>query len=423
MTLYESDFMKKRGNAACALYLANLVGCSLTGRAPGYPTKECRWEDIFSLAGRNRVVGLTWHAVKFLEAVPENVKETWERVSCITTIQNLHYDAERSVIIQALSSEGIATLPLKGITLLDLYPSPDMRSMCDNDILYGCIERDDSGQWHVRGETKEQQQETMRKTRATLCEVMKGLGYSFHVEHDVSDCHDTKFCKSPGLVFEMHHSLAEDWQCDSDFYANPWRLANLKKQDDGNDTTQQFELSIDDQYLYCISHAKKHSIYAGLGIRHLADIYVLRAAMGSGANSDYVRTSLKKMGISDFEQKIAELSDCVIRGLPLSDSQENVLIQMVEGGVFGSNEERMAGDIALRKKTGSAHPYIDFFHERLSPDSVHSDVTINAIAKNELLRHLFPIIKLLWYFWKALRHPVQTMNKLKAILSNKNNNE
>lgn len=55
-------------------------------------------------------------------------------------------------------------MPLKGCLMTEYYSVPGMRWMCDNDILYGYTQLNETtGIWKFRGDTEEEQEKWKRK--------------------------------------------------------------------------------------------------------------------------------------------------------------------------------------------------------------------------------------------------------------------
>lgn len=101
------------------------------------------WPRVHAMAVRNSVEGLTWAGVEALGLageLPEGLAGRWRDESLMTMWRRLQFDAERERVLAALKAAGFAVLPLKGAAMAHLYPDPSMRSMADNDILYGRVE-------------------------------------------------------------------------------------------------------------------------------------------------------------------------------------------------------------------------------------------------------------------------------------------
>ncbi len=93
---------------------------------------------------------------------------------------------------------------------------------------------------------------------------MNRLGYLPGVESN----HEYVWDKKNMLHVELHKMLIPSYN--KDYYAyfgDGWRLA---KKYDGS----EFKMSDEDTFVYIFTHFAKHYRDAGIGIRHITDIYV-----------------------------------------------------------------------------------------------------------------------------------------------------
>lgn len=120
--------------------MLHLMSCGLSGAEPEIADAGIL-EFVYKLAGSNSIEGLTWSAARLWAArMPEDIVDSWSEKAEETLWRNLQFDVEREAIISALNKKGLSCLPIKGAVVSMYYLSPLMRSMCDNDILYGFVE-------------------------------------------------------------------------------------------------------------------------------------------------------------------------------------------------------------------------------------------------------------------------------------------
>lgn len=131
-------------------------------------------------------------------------------------IVGYEFDMERETILEVLEKKGIACLPLKGILVAGYYPEAGMRWMCDNDILYGYVEKNEAGGWKLRGKNASEQEIWTERARQELVTVMADLGYKVKSLQGNHDC----FYKAPFFNFEMHRSLVNTFSDLADYYCN-----------------------------------------------------------------------------------------------------------------------------------------------------------------------------------------------------------
>ncbi|MEI3230367.1 MAG: nucleotidyltransferase family protein [Gordonibacter pamelaeae] len=139
------------GRRASGLYLAHLVDCALHGAAPEVLPEGASWEEVHALAARNGMEGASWRAAALAGDVPSELRRRWAAEADMTLLRLLRFDAEREQVLSAMAARGLSYLPLKGVLIAGYYPAPEMRSMADNDILYGFVEPDEGGGFRISG--------------------------------------------------------------------------------------------------------------------------------------------------------------------------------------------------------------------------------------------------------------------------------
>ncbi|MDU1389842.1 MAG: nucleotidyltransferase family protein, partial [Eggerthella sp.] len=123
-----------------AFYLIHLMSCALNDVQPCSLPEGASWDEVYALAEFNSVEGLAWTSARRVRDVPADMLKEWSATADMTLYRCVSYGIERGAVLAALADRGLSWLPLKGALLVDLYPSPHMRSMADNDILYGFVE-------------------------------------------------------------------------------------------------------------------------------------------------------------------------------------------------------------------------------------------------------------------------------------------
>ena len=199
-------------------------------------------------------------------------------LSRAVTLENLWYQADN--IRKAFDENGIEYIPLKGIVIKDLYPSPLLRSMSDVDLLIR--EKD---------------------YRKKIKPLMKRLGYTEGVESD----HELHWSKGD-LAIELHKRIIPSYN--KDFY---------KVIGDGWDWVK------DNGYEYIFTHFAKHYRDRGIGISHIVDLEILfDRATDEG---------LKELRLDKFHQNVRRTLDCWFR-----DKEFDVITAKITDTVFDSGE-------------------------------------------------------------------------------------
>ncbi len=392
------------------------MACALASRSPRGLPPGCTWERLFELSCDNSVSGLVWEAAKSAEDMPLGLRAAWERSATMTMLRRLQMDAEREYICSRLSVKGISLLPLKGAVLAPLYPSPTMRSMADNDILYGLLEECPSGGFRIRDDTEERRLRTRAIAADAVRACMEDLGYA-EVEQSPGAC-DMHFAKPPFLSFEMHHALIEDDSPLYPYYANPWARAiagdGASPQDGG-----LYRFSNEDLYVYLIAHSYKHAHNNGTGVRIFADIAVLMHAAGERFDRAYAVRECERLGIADYERALHDLTALIMRDDDLSDEQQALVDRMVASGTYGNGEEavriQMEDELAERGGSGARMGFMGKFFsvDRYCPPE------LEIFRRCAILRPLFPLGRLAVFARNLVRNPRDQIRKIGTIIRGK----
>jgi AraC-like DNA-binding protein len=164
-------------------YLIQLLKASLYDETPENLPEHCSWTSVYELADLHSVAGMSCYAVLRLpdEQRPEGeLLKKWIQTMQFTQARESMQHFECTAFFDLLEEGQIPFLPLKGWHIKHLYPRPDMRSMCDIDVL-------------VRKEDME-----------TASELLHKCG--FHSNSQWNTNH-IGFLKPPHIALELHHSL------------------------------------------------------------------------------------------------------------------------------------------------------------------------------------------------------------------------
>lgn len=393
-------------------YLFQLMGCALRGVEADPKPDGIEWKHVFRLAMRNSVQGLAWFGAKTQPDLSADLRVQWELEANKVLFKRARFDMERAQILEAMGERSLSYLPLKGVLLADYYPRPEMRAMCDNDILYGYVEPCATGGWQICGATEEEREAAMERGVATMVDIMEARGYrtdnAYKGNHEV-------FLKAPIFNFEMHRRLAS---CDSPlhfYYANPWGRACQNA-----DNPHSFRFSDEDEYIYVIVHAFKHFDIAGCGIRIFADIWAFNQAKGVVMDWVYVHEQLEILGIADFERQIREVALEGLNGQELRQDQLELLWYMAGSGTYGTARQRMENAAkkveaeAAQECQSAGTAKARYLWQRMfgtGEDFLKQNFPF--FYKHKLARPLFPLYRI---FRALTRNQSNTLKEVKTIL-------
>lgn len=400
---------------ASALYLLHLIACGLHDAEALPLPQEASWDEVYGLARANSVESVSWAGAKFRrEEIPDALCKDWAASSELTLWRRLQFDVERDRVIEAMDRVGLSHLPLKGILVADYYPDPSMRSMADNDILYGYVEVAPGGGFRVRGESEAQRAETVKTATRAMATIMKSLGYEKQVlGRENADC----FYKEPCFNFEMHRKLVQERVAFSEHFRNPWRRA----QRDATNATS-FHFSASDEYIFHIAHAFKHFLGGGCGIRCVVDECVILSARGDQLDETYVSAEMASMGMGEFEASLrcaakeafGEGGTSSVEGAALSLESRRLLLRMIGEGTYGNSESNLRNRLNAQLETDGdlRKAKLRYLRQRVMPSGKALKDYNETVAKHRMLKPLLLIGRL----FKAMRRAPRVFRELMMIV-------
>ena len=295
-----------------AAYVIRLVASAVNGVAP--PENEgMDWQGIIDFAKKQSVLNLVAYAAESLENKPD---EHTMRFLDEFRMQKMIVEAQQELAAddacKKLDEMGIRHMLLKGSVMKNFYPSPDMRTMGDIDIL----------------------------VEAARCdEVVKAFiadGFKFVGEGDL---HSN--VKKGNAYIEFHRSMVDSChETLSAYYGDGFRLPHKIE-----DNEYEYKLTDEDFYVFLVAHIAKHYRYGGTGIRSLLDLYVYEKALPS-LDFDYINGELEKIGLLVFCNKIRKITYDWYSGS--FDGEFDIMSEyIVSGGVYGIEGTSMQNSFIL----------------------------------------------------------------------------
>ncbi len=226
-----------------------------------------------------------------------------EEVRVVYRYEQMQYAYRQ--ICDTLDQANISYIPLKGSVIRPYYPNASMRTSCDIDILVKEADLD----------------------HATDALVEKGFRYDEKYYHDVS-------LFSPNNIhLELHFSILENTEGLDEILKLAWDYAEPAGANCYR-FTQEFFL------FHMFSHMSYHFLSGGCGIKSLMDVWVMKYKMG--ITYELAETLLKKAGIYKFAREITSLADRCFSGGPRDDFSDFLLSYILNGGVYGTSENKIA---------------------------------------------------------------------------------
>lgn len=305
------------------------------------------WSLAYRLGRAHGVLSMLYYgALNNSLNVPQPVWEKMEAEAVRSVVVDQNQLHELCLLQERFFSNGIDFVPLKGMVLKQLYPRTDMRSMGDADILI-----------------KTEQYTVIRP-------VMEQLGYEFVLESD----HELVWRKTNALLVELHKRLIPSYN--EDYYAyfgDGWRLAQPS-------TTVEHSMRDEDQFIYLFTHYAKHYRDAGIGIRHLIDLYVFLQAKPV-MDMAYIERELDRLQLLTFFRNTLATLEVWFNGgvdTPMSDF---ITTRIFGSGSFGTRENHNLSEGVKITKTASG----------------------GQVKLKKLLSLIFPSVKILEVKYDILR--------------------
>lgn len=381
-----SEDEKKAG-----LYLIELMRAALNGEQAAEIPEDVSWEKVYKLARFHKVESLSAYGLLGLQKLPsKELLQEWNQTKTNTLFRILHFDTEREQIFAEMEKKQIAYLPLKGILLSTYYPDLSMRTMADNDILYGFVEKAENGEYKIAGGNDKEQEENVKKAQALMVEIMSQRG--FDVEGLVGN-HDT-FHKKPFYNFEMHRELVSTVSKHKAYYKNSWAKAVLDKP-----SSFAFHMKNEDEYIFMLVHMEKHFSYGGCGIRHLNDVYVFLRKKGELLEQKYLQQELKKLEMEEFERDVRTLSWAIYaENRALTEKEQDMLNYLLGCGIYGRADVEVANKIASfknEKEVSRILPRLRYIKSRIFVEEKMMEEYYPLFYKYVWLRPILPLYRVL----------------------------
>ncbi|SHJ41291.1 nucleotidyltransferase domain-containing protein [Thermoclostridium caenicola] len=301
--------------------VAELLSATINNKKAVNITEESDWHEIFRLAEEHQIQSLLYSVVKDLpgeNGVPgPDLLRTWKEVSFISAVGEANKFRDACRILSAFHEAGLPFIVLKGIVLRDLYPKPELRTMCDLDVFIA--------------------EEHVGKAR----EILGRLGY----KESESTYKHICFTHEKHLMVELHTRLLdmEFAEKTKEWESGMWNNAIAVSICDIPVRT----FSNEDHLIFLCLHLLNHFLVSGYGVRQLYDIAVFISGMYDRIQWNAFLSKVKELRISNFVSLVfnvcAKLFNIDIpQEIPGNCPDEKTLDMVIDdvftGGVFGNEE-------------------------------------------------------------------------------------
>lgn len=300
------------------MYLVALLRAAINEAEPDNPPEGLDWEALYQLADYHSVACTAYYGIirlpKEKQPEPEILNKFQKAMQLVLGRESMQH-FELQGVLDTFEENGIVCVPLKGWLMKHLYPRPDMRSMCDVDILV--------------------HPEDMEKIPA----LMKQHGFELE---DHGENHDG-YMKPPILSTEIHWALFGPTSPYQTYFAP--MIENVYPAEG-----KQYEsrMTWEDFYLHLIAHLAKHFDNCGTGLRSFMDVYLFREKFRDQLDEVYLQEELEKLGLRKFTGVMEDVARCMFAE-GLSEEERNRYETLNEfvfhTGTYGTKEADVAAKL------------------------------------------------------------------------------
>lgn len=241
-----------------------------------------------------------------------------DQAMAIARYENINYEYNR--LCEFFEEEGIDFLPLKGSVLRPYYPTPEMRTSCDIDILIKLEDLD----------------------RAVI-----GLTEKLSYRKDKVYNHDVSLYSVGNVHLELHFKLKDE---EDEIYseANEY-FNNIWQNTQANGDFIHFKKMKDETFaVYNIFHTAKHFILGGgCGVRAFMDLWIIRHKIGY--NEEKFSKLLSDCGLKKFGEAALKLAEIWFG----EDSADEFYLYMqryiLRGEIYGGKINQVVMDSTKKK--------------------------------------------------------------------------
>ena len=222
------------------------------------------------------------------------------------------YDIE--TVLSAFEKRGLKYMPLKGYHLKKLYPSSDMRYASDWDVLIDVNE--------------------LKEVRELVEEL--GLATKRHDEH-----HDIVYYPTTRTIFELHKTI---------FVGPLEQYFGVENKGFDRASVRDgykcfYELDREIFYISLLGHSAYHfAESAGVGIRHLTDIYLYRKAYK--LNEEYLNEQLDLCGLRQFKEQFEKVANYFFEDGKADEFTLKLAKHILESSLLANESKKSASDVA-----------------------------------------------------------------------------
>ena len=333
-------------------YFIHLLKCALKDEQPKEKPEEVGWGRVFEIALKQNAANLAWFSIEKLNSrPPAELYNEWQQVYAKAASKCLKQMMEIEFLADEFTKRGYDIMFLKGSKIREYYPSPDMRTMTDIDILVNTQDR--------------------KPVRA----VMKELGY----EEDIMDDGQVDaFFKLPVIYTEVHYDFSNENHAYHDLFHIEWdRLIETER-------PHIYEMTFEDLYFFNFGHYVKNMSKVGMGIRAVLDCYILWSSASQQQREDILK-KFEGTEINTFHSKVLKIADIWFCGGEDDGTLNNAQKYLLETGTYGNDKKTEAISLIKDEHNIKSISKLRYALNRIFPGSEALYYRFGIKRKNPLL--------------------------------------
>lgn len=370
-------------------YFIHLAKCALNGEKPKEKPPEVSFDIVYQIARRHGMQSLLWYGVEQLNMKPDNeLMSLWYSDYGVFLRQTAYQDMELDSLCYLFTSNGFDVLPLKGSCIRKFYPQPDMRVMGDIDLLV-----------KTHG-TKEE--------RNRVKELMLSNGYIADILDD-GQVDGYKKADNSDIYVEIHFEFMHNNHAFYEHFIVDWSTL-LPADNDG-----VYNMSDLDLYYFNIGHFAKNMFSKGIGVKSIADIYVMWNRFDRDEQFR-LNSKLLTAGLNDFNQQLVKIAYIWFGNADDDASTELLQKYIIDNSAYGFMRNR---DVLNVMKNESLYGRVDkkkYIRDRIFPSATELYGRFN-------IKHRLPfLLPFLWIarVFSLLFASKEKINNIKSEVENIN---
>lgn len=275
------------------------------------------WQKLIQLASIHSMLPLLCDGLQkapdVWDRVPEAAKNKLDSAYMQAIRKDVQLEYTQHALADKLCQACVPHIFLKGAVLKYDYPVPELRTMCDLDVLI------------------------YAKDFNAIDEVATSLGGTAKN----GDGNHRNYYFPCGVLVEFHPNLLHHATKVAAQINPGWQYAA------GNDQGYSHSLTEEGFYLNTICHLADHFVSGGVGVRFVLDVWVCRHLRKQQPDRAFVEAELSKFGLLEFTRNIEQLAECWFGDAESTAVLEELGSYILTSGSHGNAERAVLNAVSL----------------------------------------------------------------------------